>query len=186
MVRKDVILVNEKDEAVGIAEKLAAHQKGLLHRAFSVFIFREYGSKIQLLMQQRNPAKYHCGGLWSNTCCSHPQPGEETLAAGQARLKEEMGFSVSLTYAGNFMYKAAFDNGLTEHEYDHVLVGYYDGCINQYNRDEIVQVQWVSLAELQSWCTKQNHILTPWFLPTFQIAQQTLKNQIYIMEAKNE
>ncbi len=174
MERKYVILVNEHDEEMGKAEKLAAHQKGLLHRAFSVFIFRTHADQLELLMQQRHPAKYHCGGLWTNTCCSHQQPGEETMAAGKARLQEEMGFSVDLTYAGHFMYKAAFDNGLTEHEYDHVLVGYYDGNIDQYNRDEVAQALWVSLEALNRWNKEQPHILTPWFLPALHIAQQAL------------
>ena len=176
MERKHVILVNEQDEEVGIAEKLTAHQQALLHRAFSVFVFRAHAGQVELLMQQRHPAKYHCGGLWTNTCCSHQQPGEETIAAGQKRLQEEMGFSVSLIYAGHFIYKAAFDNGLTEHEYDHVLVGDYDGVIDQYHSGEIEQVRWVSLDALEMWYAEQQHIFTPWFLRALQIAKQRLNN----------
>jgi isopentenyl-diphosphate delta-isomerase type 1 len=174
MERKYVILVNEQDQEKGKAEKLAAHQQALLHRAFSVFIFRTHADQVELLMQQRHPDKYHCGGLWTNTCCSHQQPGEQTIAAGKARLQEEMGFSVDLTHAGHFIYKAAFENGLTEYEYDHVLIGCYNGDINRYNRDEIAQVRWVPLQELNMWCREQPHILTPWFLPALLIAKQEL------------
>ena len=172
MERNQVILVDEQDQQVGIAEKIAAHQQALLHRAFSVFIFREHHGKTELLMQQRHPDKYHCGGLWTNTCCSHPQPGESTVAAGEARLQEEMGFSVPLTAVGYFIYHAAFDNGLTEHEYDYVLVGHYDGPIDQYHREEIAQVRWVSLAELDTWLKQRPDTITPWFGKALQLALQ--------------
>lgn len=114
-----VILVNEQDEVLGVMEKMEAHEKALLHRAFSVFIFND---KHELLLQQRAFSKYHSGGLWTNTCCSHPRPGESTEAAAIRRLKEEMGFTANLEKAFSFTYKAHFENGLTEHEFDHGLL----------------------------------------------------------------
>ena len=126
MSRTEVILVDEQDRPVGKAEKMKAHREGLLHRAFSVFIFNDKG---EMLLQQRAAHKYHSGGLWTNACCSHPAPGETTAAAASRRLQEEMGFSTALTKIFDFTYRAEFDNGLTEHEYDHVYIGNYDGTI---------------------------------------------------------
>jgi isopentenyl-diphosphate Delta-isomerase len=117
-----VILVNENDEPIGIMDKLEAHRQAMLHRAFSVFIFNERG---EMLLQQRAHHKYHSGGLWTNACCSHPSPGEATEDAANRRLREEMGFSTSLTKIFDFTYRAEFDNGLVEHEYDHVFLGLY-------------------------------------------------------------
>ena len=122
----DIILVNETDEQVGTMEKMEAHRRALLHRAFSVFIFN---SKGDMLLQRRAQSKYHSAGLWTNACCSHPRPGETTLAAAQRRLNEELGFVVPLRKAFDFIYKASFDNGLTENEFDHVFIGEYEGEI---------------------------------------------------------
>ena len=113
-----VILVDVYDNQVGVLPKLEAHQKGLLHRAFSVFIFN---SKYELLLQKRASSKYHSGGLWTNTCCSHPREGEEILDAAKRRLIEEMGIDTSLRKVHDFIYKAELDNDLTEHEFDHVF-----------------------------------------------------------------
>ena len=124
--RNDLILVNNKDEQVGTMEKMEAHRKALLHRAFSVFIFNTKG---EMLLQQRAMSKYHSPGLWTNACCSHPRPGETTIAAAQRRLKEELGFVVPLQKAFDFIYTASFDNGLTENEFDHVFTGVYNGVI---------------------------------------------------------
>lgn len=121
-----VILVDEQDRELGLMEKIEAHEKALLHRAFSVFIFNEAG---EMLLQQRAETKYHSGGLWTNACCSHPLPGEAVGDAALRRLQEEMGFTTPLTKAFDFVYKAAFDNGLTEHEFDHVFTGVYEGPI---------------------------------------------------------
>ena len=120
----DIILVNEEDVQVGTMEKMEVHERGLLHRAFSVFIFNKAG---EMLLQQRALSKYHSGGLWTNACCSHPRPGEKTEDAAARRLFEELGFGTELRFAFSFTYKAAFDNGLTEHEFDHVFVGHFDG-----------------------------------------------------------
>src|SRR5438067_7734187 len=120
----DVILVNEQDEPTGIMEKMEAHRKGVLHRAFSVFIFNHKG---EMLLQQRALGKYHSGGLWTNACCSHPSPGEDTLDAATRRLHEEMGFTTSLEKIFDFVYQCEFEHGLKEHEFDHVFVGIYEG-----------------------------------------------------------
>jgi len=130
---EQVILVNELDEVIGQMEKMEAHLKGELHRAFSIFIFN---SKGEMLLQQRALKKYHSGGLWTNACCSHPRPMETTLEAANRRLKEEMGFSTDLTKAFDFMYKVQFSNSLFENEFDHVFVGYYDGKV-EINVDEV-------------------------------------------------
>ena len=118
-----VVLVDEQDVEAGVMLKLEAHERGLLHRAISVFVFN---SKGEMLLQKRAEGKYHSAGLWSNACCSHPRPGEEVHAAAIRRLKEEMGLTCSLNEAFSFVYKAGFDNGLTEYEYDHVYVGFTD------------------------------------------------------------
>src|ERR1043165_7585171 len=117
-----VILVNERDEETGEMEKMEAHRKGILHRAFSVFIFN---NKNEMLLQQRALHKYHSGGLWTNTCCSHPRPGEETLSAAKRRLVEELNVDATIQWSFDFIYEANFDNGLYEHEYDHVFIGIY-------------------------------------------------------------
>jgi isopentenyl-diphosphate delta-isomerase len=133
MAVKEVILVNESDEAIGAMEKMEAHRLGVLHRAFSVFIFNSNG---HMLLQQRADTKYHSAGLWTNACCSHPAPGEEVKSAAERRLQEELGFKADIKRAFDFVYKASFNNGLTEHEYDHVFVGYYDGEIRP-DQDEV-------------------------------------------------
>ena len=122
-MEEQVILVNEHDTPIGLMGKLEAHQKALLHRAFSVFILNDKG---EIMLQQRAASKYHSPNLWTNTCCSHPRQGETTIEAGKRRLQEEMGFVTELTDILSFIYKAPFDNGLTEHELDHILIGYYN------------------------------------------------------------
>lgn len=139
-----VILVDERDNPIGVAGKLAAHQSGKLHRALSVFIFDFSG---RLLLQKRASAKYHSGGLWSNTCCSHSRPGERTEAAARRRLREEMGIDCALTEMFSFVYRAAFPNGLIEHEYDHVYFGRYGGE-PRLNPDEAEDARWVDMHHL--------------------------------------
>uniref|UniRef100_UPI004049C3A3 isopentenyl-diphosphate Delta-isomerase n=1 Tax=Fluviicola sp. TaxID=1917219 RepID=UPI004049C3A3 len=141
---EQVVLVNEQDEQIGTAEKLAAHQQNLLHRAFSIFI---HNGKGEVLLQKRAPSKYHSGGLWTNTCCSHPRPKEEIIAAGKRRLQEEMGFSTDLEALFYFVYQADLDNNLSEHELDHVLVGEFHGVVTP-NPLEATKVKWMSLADL--------------------------------------
>lgn len=158
-----VILVDENDVAIGLMEKMEAHEKALLHRAFSVFIFNTKG---EILVQQRALRKYHSGGLWTNTCCSHPRPNESTLQAAQRRLYEEMGFETELNKAFDFIYKAEFSNGLTEHEFDHVYVGTYEGLIEA-NFDEVENYAYRSIPLIQAFMDKHPDFFTEWFLIAF-------------------
>src|SRR5437660_813812 len=132
-MRENVILVNEKDEMIGIEEKITAHSVGALHRAFSIFVFNSHG---ELLIQKRASTKYHSKGLWSNTCCGHPRLTESIEEASRRRLREEMGFDCDVKEVFNFIYRTNVDNNLIEHEYDHVLVGRFDG-VPKPNRDEV-------------------------------------------------
>lgn len=156
---KNVILVNEKDEITGTAEKMEAHQKGFLHRAFSIFVFNKNG---EMLLQQRAIKKYHSGGLWTNACCSHPQPGEETEASARKRLKEEMGFEIPVSKVFDFIYSAKFDNGLTEHEFDHVFAGEYEGEVS-YNSEEVMDISYKSMQEINDLLKSQPEKYTAWF-----------------------
>jgi len=164
MAKEKVILVNEKDEQIGLMEKIEAHEKALLHRAFSVFVFND---KNELMIQQRALSKYHSPGLWTNTCCSHQREGESNIEAGKRRLQEEMGFSTDLKDTISFIYKAPFDNGLTEHEFDHILVGNFEGQPNL-NPDEVAAWKWVSLDDLEADMEKNPHIYTEWFKIIFE------------------
>lgn len=159
-MRSDIILVDANDNQIGTMEKMEAHLRGLLHRAFSVIIYNERG---EFLLQQRALSKYHSGGLWTNACCSHPFPGEEIKAAGERRLFEEMGIRTSLHPIGCFVYQCKFDNGLTEHEFDHVLKGYFndDPIINP---EEVEAFKWISpqLLKVDMQLNPQNY--TYWFL----------------------
>jgi isopentenyl-diphosphate delta-isomerase len=159
MKERKVILVTEKDEAIGIMEKMEAHKKGLLHRAFSVFIF---DSKGKMLLQQRSAEKYHGSQLWSNTCCSHPSPNETIEAAAVRRLYEEMGFSTELKKIFEFIYKASVENNLIEHEYDHVLVGEYEGEIN-INKTEVAAYYYEEMATLKQKLKTDPEKFTTWF-----------------------
>lgn len=154
-----VILVNENDEQIGLMPKMEAHEKALLHRAFSVFVFND---KNELMLQQRALHKYHSPGLWTNTCCSHQRAGETNIEAGKRRLQEEMGFVTDLTETTSFIYKAPFDNGLTEHEYDHILVGRYHDTPN-INTDEVADWKWMSLNAVKEDIKLNPEIYTAWF-----------------------
>ncbi|MBL7743181.1 MAG: isopentenyl-diphosphate Delta-isomerase [Chitinophagaceae bacterium] len=159
MITEQVVLVNENDEAVGTMDKMEAHKKGVLHRAFSVFVFN---SKGEMLLQRRALNKYHSGGLWTNSCCSHPQPGEEVHVAAVRRLQEEMGFVTALEKIFDFVYKAEFDNGLTEHEFDHVFAGEYDGTID-FNPAEVMDYCYRSFDEVRNDLQQQPGKFTAWF-----------------------
>ncbi len=157
---EEVVLVDFEDQPIGKAEKIQAHKESLLHRAFSVFLY----SGDKLLLQKRASSKYHCGGLWTNTCCSHPRAGEETLAAAHRRLEEEMGIrGTSLKEIHSITYRYAFDNGLTEYEYDHIFVGEYDGTW-VLDPEEVDDVKWVSVADLKEQLLKHPEEFTPWFI----------------------
>ena len=171
----DVILVDEQDVQTGIMEKMEVHQKALLHRAFSIFIFNDKG---EILLHKRADKKYHSGGLWTNACCSHPQPGEEILAAAEIRLQEEMGFCTILTKAFDFIYKAPFDNGLTEHEFDHVFIGTYNGDILP-NADEVSDYCFKSMEEIKDSVQSHPKKYTEWFKIAFP------KMEAYLQSVSN-
>lgn len=154
-----VILVDEKDNQLGLMEKMEAHEKGLLHRAFSVFLFN---SKGEMLLQQRAISKYHSGGLWTNACCSHPRGGEKTIDAAHRRLEEEMGFDCAIEKAFHFIYKSALDNDLTEHELDHVFIGQYEGEIKP-NPEEVESYKYIAVPELVEDVKNNPQNYTEWF-----------------------
>ena len=158
-MKEEVILVNEQDQVLGNMEKMEAHKKGVLHRAFSVFIFNKQG---EMLLQQRALHKYHSAGLWTNACCSHPRPGETTEAAARRRLKEEMGLELEIKHHHEFVYKVKFDNGLTEYEYDHVFLGQSD-MSPQLNPEEAADFKWMPLDVLRSELISNPEIYTYWF-----------------------
>lgn len=154
-----VILVNENDEKVGLMEKIEAHEKALLHRAFSVFVVNENN---EIMLQQRALSKYHSPGLWTNTCCSHQRDGETNVEAGMRRLNEEMGFTTDLKELFHFIYIAPFDNGLTEHELDHVMIGNYEADPAP-NPEEVASYKWMTADAIKSDMIKQPEIYTAWF-----------------------
>lgn len=154
-----VILVDEKDRATGCMEKIEAHRKALLHRAFSVLIFNSNG---EMLIQQRALDKYHSPGLWTNTCCSHPCPGEKAREGAQRRLKEEMGMEEELTFLFKFIYKAPFENGLTEHEMDHVFIGRSD-ILPEINPSEAAAYRYMTLEEIRKDMQENPRKYTVWF-----------------------
>ena len=170
---EQVVLVNEDDQEIGTMEKMLAHEKAELHRAISIFIFNE---KHEMLLQQRAEKKYHSGGLWTNACCSHPRPGEDVEAAAVRRLKEELGFETPLTKAFNFIYKASFDNGLTEHEFDHVFVGKYEGNVHP-DVDEVQDYCYKSLDEIERSLQRDPEKYTAWFSLAFPRVHDWIQNK---------
>ncbi|MBT8270508.1 MAG: isopentenyl-diphosphate Delta-isomerase [Flavobacteriaceae bacterium] len=159
-----VILVDKDDDMIGLMPKMMAHEKALLHRAFSVFIFNE---RNELMLQQRALTKYHSPGLWTNTCCSHQREGESNIEAGKRRLMEEMGFTTELTETTSFIYKAPFDNGLTEHELDHILVGYFNDEPH-INTDEVADWKWMKLEDVKNDIRDSPEQYTAWFKIIFE------------------
>lgn len=158
-MEENVILVNEQDEQVGVMPKMEAHEKAVLHRAFSVFILN---SKNEVMLQQRAAHKYHSPLLWTNTCCSHQRVDESNIEAGTRRLKEEMGFAAPLKELFSFIYKAPFDNGLTEHELDHVMIGYYDSEPD-INPEEAESWKWMGIEEVREDMKQHPETYTVWF-----------------------
>ncbi len=167
---EQVILVDEQDNPLGTAEKLAAHEQGLCHRAFSIFVCRQQVT-FEILLQQRAKSKYHSPNLWTNTCCSHPRPGEDIILAGQRRLREEMGIETSLTWIGKFHYIAHFANGLTENEVDHVLVGSLEQPDFQFNLNEVQAYRWVSIEELKEELARMPEKFTPWLARALEVLE---------------
>lgn len=167
---EEVILVDQNDLEIGTMEKMEAHRKGLLHRAFSVFIFNSMG---EILLQRRAATKYHSGGLWTNTCCSHPRPGETTLEAAHRRLEEEMGMNADLSPTFHFIYRAELDQGLIEHELDHVFTGVTDE-LPVLNHDETDEYKYVSADEITSDIQEHPERYTEWFKIIFKAYRDRL------------
>lgn len=172
MTEEKVILVDINDEPIGLMEKIAAHEQALLHRAFSVFVLN---NKNEIMLQQRAASKYHSPLLWTNTCCSHQRPGETNIQAGKRRLQEEMGFEVELTELFNFIYKAPFDNGLTEHELDHVMIGKYNDEPN-INKDEVESWKWMSIEAIKADMKENPNDYTAWFKIIFEEFNHYIEN----------
>ncbi len=172
MVKQHVILVDKNNRKIGVEEKIKAHKEGKLHRAFSIFIFNSEGD---LLIQQRAKTKYHSGGLWSNTVCSHPKPDETYLQAAHRRLKEEMGFDCNLKKSFCFIYNTGFQNGLIENEYDCVFIGKFDGTPKP-NHKEIMDYKWISMKELKQDIIKNPSKYSVWL----KIALNKIKTTMII------
>lgn len=173
----EVVLVDCNDVQTGTIEKMEAHKQGLLHRAFSIFIFNSNG---EFLLQQRAPSKYHNGGLWTNTCCSHPLPDENVSDAAYRRLTEEMGFTTKLSPLFNFVYNASFDNGLTEHEFDHVFTGIYEGEI-RIDKNEVSDYCYKNLKDITDSLQTHPQKYTQWFkiaLPRIKLFHEKNFSQI--------
>jgi|ERR1041384_1817785 isopentenyl-diphosphate Delta-isomerase len=158
-----VVLVNEQDDVIGTEDKTKAHIRGVLHRAFSVFVLNTTG---QLLLQQRAITKYHSRGLWSNTCCGHPRPGETIEGASRRRLREEMGFDSDLNELFHFVYRTELEDGLIEHEYDHVLLGSFEGTPKP-NPNEVAEWKWADLTTLRTDLKAHPEEYTYWFRISF-------------------
>ena len=169
---EQVILVDEQDNEVGLMEKMEAHEKAVLHRAFSVFVLND---KNELMLQQRAKEKYHSPLLWTNTCCSHQRKGESNLEAGRRRLQEEMGFTCDLEEVFSFIYKAPFDNGLTEHELDHVMVGQFNGD-PVVNPDEVEAYKWMTLDAVKKDIENDPDNYTAWFKIIFEKSYDKIAN----------
>jgi isopentenyl-diphosphate delta-isomerase len=175
---EQVILVDETDQPLGTMEKMEAHRRAVLHRAFSVFIFNSRG---EMLLQQRAQEKYHSAGLWTNACCSHPRPGEDTRAAALRRLREELGFTTDLFKLFEFTYRTAYDNGLTEFEFDHVFVGTYDQEISP-DQTEVSDYRYRSMPEIEAELNSAPETYSSWF----QLAFPLLKEKIGALPAYSQ
>ena len=172
MIQEHVILVDHTGREIGTQEKLQAHREGKLHSAFSIFVFNTVG---ELLLQRRAWTKYHSGGLWTNTCCSHPRPGESYYRAARRRLNEEMGFDCELTGLFSFIYHTQLDNSLFEHELDHVFVGHYNGQPVP-NPDEVDDWKWMNINALKQDVREHPENYTYWFKLTLdRVVKQSEK-----------
>lgn len=169
-----IIAVDKFDKEIGSIEKMEAHYKGILHRAFSILVFN---SNNRLLLQKRSEKKYHSPGLWTNTCCSHPRHGENLQDAIYRRLKEEMGFTCELKEVFSFVYKVELEDNLFENEYDHVFIGRYDGEIVA-NKDEVDDFKWVDINEVKADVVNKPELYTYWFKYLFNTAEKELYKYI--------
>lgn len=171
-----VLLVDESDRPSGVMGKMEAHERGLLHRAFSVFVLRRADGRAQVLLQKRAQTKYHFGGLWTNACCGHPLEGETPAQAGERRLPQEMNFRCDLRPVGSFIYRAQSANGLIEHELDHVLVGFFEEeNLPQPDPAEADSARWIDVAELDRQLVSTPHEFTPWFARAYAIVKESMK-----------
>ncbi len=170
-----VLRVNQLDQPLGLIEKYEAHRKGLLHRAFSVFLFRHFNSSFQLLLNQRSLKKYHSGGLWTNTCCSHAEKTTPLEQTAKNRLKMEMGFSCKLDLIGSFYYKANVGNEMIEHEIDHVFIGLHNPRFIRPNPQEVQNYKWVDVEILQRLPQKSREEFTVWFFQGLELASNFIK-----------
>lgn len=171
---KKIILVDSDDRQVGMDTKINVHRLGLLHRAYSIFVFRTKKKRLELLLQQRAIDKYHSGGLWSNTCCSHPEPDIDMLEHAQWRLQQEMGFTVLLKRVGVFQYCSHLSNGIIESEIDHLFIGFTDIEEIKHNREEVLDTQWVAIAEIMKSIQKKPENYTSWFFKGLMLVLREL------------
>ncbi len=171
---EEVILVDAQDNELGLMEKMEAHRKGLLHRAFSVFVLNDNGD---LMLQQRAASKYHSGTLWTNTCCSHPRKGETAEEAAHRRLMEEMGFDCEVEKVLEFTYRAELDKGMIEHEYDHLFVGHYSGE-PKLNPEEVMDWKWMSIDDLSADIKVNPKHYTEWFKIIWQQFEEYAKSKL--------
>jgi len=183
-IESPLVLVDKNDWQVGIAAKMPVHRSGELHRAFSVVLFRQKAGKLETLIQKRARHKYHCGGYWSNSCCSHAAPGEELIKTAHKKLRQELNIDTALSKAGQFHYRAVLDNELIEHEFDHVFVGSYQEQVDSPNPEEVAECKWVPLDQLYQEIESGNRHCTPWLIEAIEIAKASyiLRNR----EAANE
>lgn len=163
-MREMVVLTDADDVEMGVLEKLQAHRTGVMHRAFSIFLLNTAG---ELLLQRRAVGKYHSGGLWSNACCGHPRPGEDTLEAATRRMTEELGLTSELTHLFSFVYTAELDGGLVEHELDHVFVGWTDEVPNP-DPEEVGDWRWMGVEQIRTWLEVEPEAFTAWFTPALE------------------
>lgn len=166
-----LVCVDSNDSEVGLEKKLTVHQKGLLHRAFSIFIFRKNCSVLELLLQQRALSKYHTAGLWTNTCCGHAIPAYSLEITAKGRLQYEMGFSCELQFVDKFTYRSVLTNGFIEHEVDHVFVGFTKEIKINPNEMEVADHRWLSLDHVLLEYSADSSKFTPWFLPALQLTK---------------
>jgi isopentenyl-diphosphate Delta-isomerase len=182
MKTQEVILVNEQDESIGTMEKMEVHQKGLLHRAFSIFIFDSNG---KMLLHQRAEDKYHGGNLWTNACCSHPYPGEQVEDAAKRRLKEELGFTTRLHKIFSFTYHARVENGLIEHEFDHVFAGEYESTIHP-NPHEVADHTYATMEQIKLDLNTHPEKFTSWFKIAFPKIEKWWQEKYEVGDQKSE
>lgn len=181
-----LLQVDRFDRPIGLIEKKNAHFKGILHRAFSIFIFREVDLSLQLLLQQRAFHKYHSAGLWTNTCCSHAEPDVPIEITAKNRLQTEMGFSCPLLFSGSFYYKTDVGNGMTEHEIDHVFTAFHNPTNIHLNPEEANAFKWVNIKDLKRDLVVKGHEFTAWFPEALNVALKFLADRDYPRALKYE